>query len=160
MQLVVLILTIAAYQGQLMKGLVPLIAVVGLGAALSLKMLPLVVHETLLAAQIFISLSSRVPQIYMAYKMKSTGQVAFMTYFLAFGGAGARVFTTAMNVAWDKGKATLLLQFGLAFLLNGIIIAQILVYSRPKPVKADKKADKPKPKADKPAGKKGGKKKD
>ena len=70
--------------------------------------------------------------------MKSTGQLAFLTYFLAFGGASARVFTVFMNVPWEKGKATMLLQFGLASFLNFIIIAQIFIYGRAKPEKKQK----------------------
>jgi mannose-P-dolichol utilization defect protein 1 len=92
------------------------------------------IHETLLNFQIVLNLTSRIPQIYSNYRSRATGQLSFTTFFLAFGGAAARVATTFVNVPWEKGKGTLLLQSCIATVLNAIIISQILMYRHaPKP---------------------------
>lgn len=89
---------------------------------------PRVVHERLLGCQILLNISSRVSQILLNYRGGSTGQLSFLTFFLAFGGGLARLMTTALNVPWEKAKATYLLQFGVAAALNFIILAQMAHY--------------------------------
>ncbi|EPY26482.1 mannose-P-dolichol utilization defect 1 [Angomonas deanei] len=98
-------------------------------AAFSTGALPTSVHKALLSSQILLNISSRVPQILMNYRNKSTGALSFLTFFLAFGGGVARVMTTAINVPWEKGKAVFLTQFIVAATLNLIVISQILYYA-------------------------------
>ncbi|TPP46299.1 PQ loop repeat family protein [Leishmania donovani] len=89
---------------------------------------PRTIHEYVLSGQVFFNMFSRVPQIYANYRTRCRGQLSFLTFFLAFGGGVARVLTTSLNVSWDKGKAVLLVQFGVAATLNAVILAQILYY--------------------------------
>lgn len=85
-------------------------------------------HRKLLGSQMLLNLFSRLSQIVANFKAHSTGQLSFLTFFLAFGGGCARVLTTATNVPWGKGKGILLCQFSLAVLLNFIIILQMFLY--------------------------------
>jgi len=71
-----------------------------------------------------ILIASRIPQIISNFKSKSTGQLAFITWFMNFIGSAARVFTTTQ----ETQDSTLLASFLIAVLLNGIIMSQILVY--------------------------------
>lgn len=127
-QLVVLILLIAFHQKNITTALTLLTAILSSFYALSVGMVDEKIHQSLLGFQILLSISSRVPQIYMNYRDRSTGQLAFLTYFLAFGGGAARLITTTLNVPWEKGKATILAQFGTAVFLNGLILSQIWIY--------------------------------
>ncbi|CCW67872.1 unnamed protein product [Phytomonas sp. Hart1] len=92
-------------------------------------------HECLLSSLILLNVCSRVPQIFLNFKNKSTGQLSFLTFFLAFGGGVARMMTTMLNVPWEKGKFIILSQFSMAALLNFIVIFQILYYAQKKRVK-------------------------
>jgi mannose-P-dolichol utilization defect protein 1 len=127
-QLAVLVLLIGAYTKRFLS--VALVVSVLLSAlyGLSFGMIPRSIHELLLTAQLGLSLSSRVPQIYLNYRQRSTGVLSFATYFLSFGGSAARLVTTTLNVPWESGKGQLLLQFALAFVLNFILLAQIVRY--------------------------------
>ncbi|RNC40178.1 putative SNF2 DNA repair protein [Trypanosoma cruzi] len=90
--------------------------------------LPRIFHELLLGLQIFLGMSSRVPQIIMNYRNQSTGHVSFLTYYLAMVGGIARLLTTFHNVSVEKGKYVMLMQFGVAVGLNATILLQILAY--------------------------------
>ncbi|EKG01430.1 hypothetical protein TCSYLVIO_007573 [Trypanosoma cruzi] len=90
--------------------------------------LPRIFHEWLLGLQIFLGMSSRVPQIMMNYRNQSTGHVSFLTYYLAMVGGIARLLTTFHNVSVEKGKYVMLMQFGVAVGLNATILLQILAY--------------------------------
>lgn len=67
---------------------------------------------------------SRVPQIWTNYKSKSTGQLAFLTYALAWGGSAGR-FVTCLIESSD-------LVFNLvaisSFSLYSILMMQFLIY--------------------------------
>merc|ERR1711916_385670 len=110
-QLIDLVVLVGYYQRRLPAALSILGPILGAAVALSFGVIPVRVHEALLSVSTLIALSSRLPQIYTNYKRKSTGQLAFLTFFLAFGGSAARVLTVFLNVPWEKGKATMLLQF-------------------------------------------------
>ena len=135
-QLVALVVLVAYYQRRLASGLAIFTPIVALGVALSLRLIPQELHEMMLSVTTLISISSRLPQIYTNYKRKSTGQLAFLTFFLAFGGGAARILTTFLNVPWEKGKAMIMLQFVVAASLNFAVIAQMWLYKK-KPVKKD-----------------------
>mmetsp|Transcript_25185 Transcript_25185/g.29276 ORF Transcript_25185/g.29276 Transcript_25185/m.29276 type:complete len:86 (-) Transcript_25185:67-324(-) len=64
----------------------------------------------------------------MSYRNRSTGQLAFLTFFMAFGGCAARLITTTLNVSWEKGKAAMLVQFGVGLFLNATILSQMWLY--------------------------------
>src|SRR5690349_625782 len=57
-------------------------------------LVPLDVLKLLQSFSIVIFTSSRVPQIYSNFRAGSTGQLAFLTFFLNFIGSLARIFTT------------------------------------------------------------------
>ncbi|CUG93662.1 Hypothetical protein, putative [Bodo saltans] len=127
-QLVVLIGLVSFHQRSLGFGIAGIIGILSAMYALCIGAVSTSVHKSLLSFQLVLLLSSRVPQIYMSYRNRSTGQLAFLTFFLAFGGGCARLLTVFLNVPWENGKGTLLVQFGAAVLLNGIILSQIFLY--------------------------------
>jgi uncharacterized protein with PQ loop repeat len=137
-QVIALVLLVGYHQRRLMYALSSLAPIALAFCALSANMLPKHLHEALLTVALAVSLSSRVPQIYSNYKHKSTGQLAFLTFFLAFGGSAARVLTVAKSVPWEKGKGSMLFQFTLSTLMNLIIMLQMYVYRH-----APKQAQKP-----------------
>ena len=127
-QLVVLNVMIGVYTKRAMSVVGVVFVVLSVMYALCFGVIPRSVHEVLLMGQLGLSLSSRVPQIYLNYRQRSTGVLSFTTYFLAFGGSAARLITTTLNVPWESGKAQLLLQFSLTVILNFILLAQIVRY--------------------------------
>jgi mannose-P-dolichol utilization defect protein 1 len=136
--LAVLVALIAFHQRKLATAVPTFLLIVCFGGALAAGQVPRWAHEMLLASQALLNMASRVPQIYMNYRSKGTGQLAAPTYVLASGGAAVRIFTTFMNVPWADGKLTLLGQFALAATLNTIILGQMFAY-RGKAAKAAKK---------------------
>lgn len=128
LQVVPLGLLIGIYQGKVASAVMGTALILGLAAVLYYQLVAIEVHETLLKAQIAFSISSRLPQIYENYRLRSTGDLAFLTYFLAFGGSGARLLTTTIGVPWEKGKATMMAQFSMMTALNGIIVLQFWLY--------------------------------
>lgn len=128
LQLCVLLSLVAGYQGAKLKSVICVGLEVALMVALLNGSIPLSVHRNLLSGQIVLSLFSRVPQIRANFNAKSTGQLSFLTFFMAFGGGFARLLTTAMNVPWGKGKGVLLCQYGLSVFLNFIVLFQMLMY--------------------------------
>lgn len=79
---------------------------------------------TLYDANNFVFLFARVPQIYQNFKNRSTGQLSLITYSVNFLGCIARIFTTLQ----EGGGAAMLRNFILSLVLNGILVAQILMY--------------------------------
>ena len=67
---------------------------------------------------------SRVPQIYTNFVNKSTGQLAFLTFFLAFAGVVARLGTVLV----ETNDFVLILQNVLGTVLNGTLVLQFLLY--------------------------------
>nr|CCC91498.1 conserved hypothetical protein [Trypanosoma congolense IL3000] len=95
---------------------------------MSIGRLPRDVHEQLLRLQVLFAFSSRVPQITMNFRNKSTGQLSALTFFLAVAGATSRLLTTFHNVPLDKGRDIMLAQFVVVIFLNLIIVAQCIMY--------------------------------
>lgn len=86
------------------------------------------VHRMIMNGNILFGVASRFPQIYQNYRAKNTGQVAMLGFFLAVGGNGARMFTSAMRVPWESGKLQMMLQAAVMVVLNGVIMVQCLYY--------------------------------
>eukprot|EP01059_Diplonema_ambulator_P032338 TRINITY_DN6303_c0_g1_i1.p2 TRINITY_DN6303_c0_g1~~TRINITY_DN6303_c0_g1_i1.p2 ORF type:complete len:228 (+),score=100.21 TRINITY_DN6303_c0_g1_i1:153-836(+) len=95
-----------------------------------------VIYEWLYLSLTPIGVISRIPQILIFYRNKSTGNAAFLTWFLNFGGSSARVFTTFMQV----NDPAMLFNFVLNAFLGGIIVLQFFLYwNSDKDKEADKK---------------------
>ena len=73
---------------------------------------------------ILFNIMSRVPQIYSNFSNKSTGVLAFITFFLAWAGGAARLATVLIESDdfWYR------VQFITSFALNSIIIFQFGLY--------------------------------
>lgn len=127
-QLAMLIVLVGVFQRRMGTVLLVYGPTVALGLCLATGMVHKDVHEMLLSTQILLGLAARVPQIYSNYKRQNTGELAFLTFFLALGGCGARFLTTLVNVPMEKGKVMIMLQFFVAGVLNFIIVAQIILY--------------------------------
>ena len=67
---------------------------------------------------------SRVPQIFTNFRNKSTGQLAFLTFFLSFAGSAARLAT----VMFETNDFLFQLTFILSVALNGFIVLQFFLY--------------------------------
>lgn len=105
--------------------------VVGMGAvwALALSTLlsgqvPMEVMSTLQLASVGVFIASKVPQVISNFMNRSTGKLAFLTFFLNFAGSAARVFTTISEVD-DK---IILASAILGAVLNLTITLQILIF--------------------------------
>jgi len=72
-----------------------------------------------------IGIASRVPQIRLNYQEKSTGNLSFLTFFLNFAGAVARVFTTLQEL----DEPLFLVGYLSSTILNGTILCQIIYYN-------------------------------
>ena len=84
------------------------------------------------SSSIVLNMSARVPQILQNFSAKSTGQLAFVTFFLSFAGNIARTVTVLLN----SDDFMYNLQFIIALGLNTIIIMQFACYwSQPAPPK-------------------------
>jgi len=88
------------------------------------------VLQTLQGCSIFIFTISRLPQIWMNFKNKSTGQLALTTFFLNFVGSLARIFTTLKEL----DDIIILSGYIMGTFLNGTILGQILIYSEKKKI--------------------------
>lgn len=128
-QLLILALMVAKMQKKVPQAVAVLVAEMLLFGLCCRGLLPRAVHASLLSGQILLNICSRVPQILLNYRTGATGQLSLLTFLLAFGGGVARVFTTALNVPSEKGKAIILTQFLVAAILNAVVIAQILYYT-------------------------------
>lgn len=73
---------------------------------------------------LFIGIASKLPQIVVIHKSKSTGQLAVVTTFLQLLGSFARVGTT-LNDAYDPAVLSSHIS---AFMLNLIIFVQFFIY--------------------------------
>eukprot|EP01064_Diplonema_japonicum_P011460 TRINITY_DN1884_c0_g1_i1.p1 TRINITY_DN1884_c0_g1~~TRINITY_DN1884_c0_g1_i1.p1 ORF type:complete len:245 (+),score=74.72 TRINITY_DN1884_c0_g1_i1:69-737(+) len=86
-----------------------------------------VMYEWLFLSLIPIGALSKIPQIVAFFRQKSTGNAAFLTWFLGFGGSAARVFTTFMQV----NDPAMLFAFSLNSVLGAIIVMQFVLYWKP-----------------------------
>lgn len=87
------------------------------------------------SSTIVLGLVSRMPQILQNYHAKSTGHLAFVTFFLMFGGTIARTAT----VFFESKDVMLRAQMGMALLLNTILIIQFALYWNSKPAHEEPK---------------------
>lgn len=69
-------------------------------------------------------LLSRLPQIFQNWQAKSTGQLAFITFFLSWAGTIARTGT----VLFESDDFLYRLQFVVSLLLNTVIMVQFAMY--------------------------------
>ncbi len=67
-------------------------------------------------------------QIYASWKSKSTGSLSMFTFFMAFMGCNARIFTTVTE-AFD---IYVLIQYIYSAFLNFVVMAQIYIYGKNK----------------------------
>ncbi|KAG9412104.1 Mannose-P-dolichol utilization defect 1 protein [Aphanomyces cochlioides] len=102
--------------------LLGVVTFVGLGAGM--YHLPSEFDWVLPSASIPLSVAARIPQIISNFRQGHTGQLAFLTLFLNFGGSAARLFTTLQ----ETGDQVVLLGFAISMLLNGTLLTQILIY--------------------------------
>eukprot|EP01127_Copromyxa_protea_P006597 TRINITY_DN1657_c2_g1_i1.p1 TRINITY_DN1657_c2_g1~~TRINITY_DN1657_c2_g1_i1.p1 ORF type:complete len:248 (+),score=56.45 TRINITY_DN1657_c2_g1_i1:9-752(+) len=104
---------------------------------------PLDLLQSLQTSTIFIFSASKIPQIWTNFKEHSAGQLSIVTFFMNFAGSMARVGTTFKEV----DDVIVLAGYVVGALLNGIIVAQILIYGNatapaPAPAPATKKTKK------------------
>lgn len=88
-----------------------------------------------------LSLLSRVPQILTNFSNKSTGQLAFFTFFLSFVGVVARLGTVLI----ETDDFLYQLQYILSVILNGIIVLQFVLYWNNTAAPPSKKVESGKP---------------
>ncbi|RLN57120.1 hypothetical protein BBJ28_00004499 [Nothophytophthora sp. Chile5] len=82
-------------------------------------------YQWLLAsAGIPVSIVARIPQILSNFKQGHTGQLAIITLVLNLGGSIARLFTTMQ----ETGDPVQIAGFGVAILLNGTLVLQVLLF--------------------------------
>ena len=86
------------------------------------------------SGSILLNMSARVPQIITNYSANSTGQLAFVTFFLAWAGSVARTATVLLNSDDFMYK----MQFVIALGLNSIIMIQFGMYWSNKPTEKKK----------------------
>jgi mannose-P-dolichol utilization defect protein 1 len=67
-------------------------------------------------------------QIYASWKAKSTGSLSMFTFFMAFMGCNARIFTT-ITEAFDF---YILIQYIYSSFLNFVVMFQIYIYGKSK----------------------------
>lgn len=127
-QMCILVMVVSNYQKAKGKAFAFCVCVLCVLVGLINDTIPVSFHRKLLSGQIFLSLLSRVPQIMANYRAHSTGQLSFLTFFMAFSGGLARFLTTAMNVSWGKGKGVLLCQYALSVFLSFILLLQMFLY--------------------------------
>ncbi|KAK9456791.1 hypothetical protein V1511DRAFT_495309 [Dipodascopsis uninucleata] len=94
------------------------------------------VVNALYALTIPIGLASKIPQIQALAETKSAGNISLISVIAYFGGALARVFTSAQEVDDLRVLASAVA----AAILNGVVLAQVLYYgNKVAPIAAEKK---------------------
>mgnify|MGYP000864314278 CR=1 FL=1 len=78
-----------------------------------------------------LNIIAKLPQIYSNFTAKSTGQMAFFTFFLNFAGAIARLGT----VLFESDDFYFRLQYIVGVLLNAMIVLQFALYWNSGPAK-------------------------
>ncbi|KAA8497697.1 Mannose-P-dolichol utilization defect 1 protein-like [Porphyridium purpureum] len=90
---------------------------------------PFALTRTLQLLSIPLGNLSRLPQIWMSFRSKSTGQLSVATVALTVAGNVARLFTTAVQVK----DAFVLMSSLCAFALNSVVLTQCILYNKMKP---------------------------
>mmetsp|Transcript_13542 Transcript_13542/g.26751 ORF Transcript_13542/g.26751 Transcript_13542/m.26751 type:complete len:266 (-) Transcript_13542:307-1104(-) len=103
------------------------------GSTPSCEISDLRLQECLQAISTLIVIVSRIPQILTIFKTREVGNLAIITWLLNLAGASIRVFTTRRELP-DQ----LILQFAffMSATLSGVVVCQIIAFSKKKPVKA------------------------
>lgn len=109
----------------------------GLCAVLFLELLPSSLYELIATINIIFLFLAVAPQIKLNYLNKSTGQLAFLTVFLALAGSIGRVFTTLQEVK----DPFILGTFLLGTVLNGTVLLQFFIYGGAKKVEPKAKGE-------------------
>ncbi|KAI6243838.1 Mannose-P-dolichol utilization defect 1 protein-like protein [Aphelenchoides fujianensis] len=102
--------------------------------AVTYHYVPFEVIQALQTAVIPITIAAKGIQIVTNYRNKSTGQLAFLSVFLAFAGCVARIFTSIQ----ETGDHLIIFAYVAAAILNGVIFLQMFVYwnaQKPKTLK-------------------------
>ena len=115
--------SVARRMGGLMVGIAIVLGVVRRGV-------PSAYLPILATLPITLNLMARVPQIMLNYNNRATGQLAVVTFALAFLGNMARVLTTVSQL----NDPVTLASHATAAALNGTILVQILYYGKGKKV--------------------------
>ena len=93
--------------------------------------------EALYACQHAIFFAARLPQIYQNWRTKNTGQLSFVTNFLAFAGCGVRTFTSIQ----ENAPFSMVVGSVLGLVTNGVVCAQIAIYDSTPELPEDDSAD-------------------
>ena len=72
----------------------------------------------------FVVVISQLVQILANYRNGSTGHLSAVTVALLFGGALARIFTSIQ----ETGDITVIVTYVVTFMVNGILLGQIVYY--------------------------------
>ena len=137
----IILLLIFAYSNnskgsnEFIKGLIFVIGYCALFVVSMTDYLPFFILTKIYTSNLLIILGARLPQIYAIFVAKSTGNNAFITWFLNFGGALARLFTTLQEV--DDMMA--LVVICASVVCNGIIVLQFAIYWNADVKKKEKK---------------------
>ncbi|CAD6189566.1 unnamed protein product [Caenorhabditis auriculariae] len=123
-QVVIIILQILYYQGAFFSSAIFLAFVSSSVYAVVNGLVPMEALTGLQAAGIPIVFISKTLQCLQNYREKSTGQLSLISVFLQFAGTLARVFTSVQ----DTGDQLLIISYGSAAVLNGLIFAQFFIY--------------------------------
>lgn len=124
-QTIVILALMFHYSG----GISAKVGVLGAVWALALSTLlsgqvPLEVMTILQTGSVAVFIASKVPQVYSNFAHRSTGKLAFLTFFLNFAGSAARVFTTISEIDDNIILASAIL----GAVLNLTITLQILIF--------------------------------
>ncbi|KAL8663522.1 MAG: hypothetical protein Q9202_003832 [Teloschistes flavicans] len=111
-------------QGKMLAGVFVAAVAAGVYALQDEKVVDMGLLQTLQAGAGAVGLLSKAPQIWANWQIGGTGQLSAFTIFLYLGGSLSRIFTTLQEVP-DR---MILYGFIGAFLLNGVLAAQMLYY--------------------------------
>eukprot|EP00347_Sterkiella_histriomuscorum_P022985 403336391 len=98
--------------------------------------------ELIAQTNILFLIMSRIPQILTNFMNRSTGHLAFLTFFLGFAGSAARLATVLV----ETDDFLYRLQFIIGTILNGTLVLQFVMYWNNKVQAGDKDSDKKKKK--------------
>ncbi|XP_029436130.1 mannose-P-dolichol utilization defect 1 protein isoform X2 [Rhinatrema bivittatum] len=133
-QTVVIGFLIQHYSGQPLRGVLYVVAYLGLLSLLLSPLTPMMVVTVLQSSNMPAVIFSRLIQAASNYENGHTGQLSAITVFLIFAGSLARIFTSVQ----ETGDVLMALTYVVSSLCNGIIACQLVYYWNKTPRK-DKK---------------------
>jgi len=119
------------YESSLVAATTFATAYVAVMVALLGGLAPLIFITTLQACNIPIVIVSKLLQIVANFRAGSTGQLSAITVGLLFLGCVVRIATSAV----ETGDSLTIINYGIASILNGTILAQIMLYGKDKTIK-------------------------